>query len=63
MCFVFYQGSRQVDESYHNSDIIVDRVIELIGTFQEKFKNSSVLTKANQGKKIELENKKISNKC
>lgn len=59
MCFVFYQGSRQVDESYHNSDIIVDRVIELVETFQEKFKNSSVLTKANQGKKIELENEKF----
>lgn len=41
MCFVFYQGSRQLDESYSNSDFIVDGVMNLIETFQEIFQDKS----------------------
>lgn len=35
ICFIFYQGSRQLDESYSQSDVIVDQVIEMIKTIQE----------------------------
>lgn len=36
MCFIFYQGSRQLGDSYNNSNVIVDRVMEIIETIQEK---------------------------
>ena len=36
MCFILYQGSRQLGDSYNNSDVIVDRVMEIIETIQEK---------------------------
>ncbi len=45
MCFVFYQGSREIGESYHNSDIIVNQVMELL----EFFKKKSVSPERNQG--------------
>ena len=34
MCFIFYQGSRHLDESYSNSDVVVDQVMEMIETIQ-----------------------------
>lgn len=49
ICFIFYQGSRQLDESYSQSDVIVDQVIEMIKTIQETFKKKSVSTERNQG--------------
>lgn len=45
MCFVFYQGSREIGESYHNSDAIVNQVMELL----EIFKKKSVSPERNQG--------------
>lgn len=45
MCFVFYQGSREIGESYHNSDTIVNQVMELL----EIFKKKSVSPERNQG--------------
>ena len=45
MCFVFYQGSREIGESYQNSDIIVNQVMELL----EFFKKKSVSPERNQG--------------
>ena len=45
MSFIFYQGSRQIDESYNNSDVIVNRVMEMI---EETFKKKSVSTETNQ---------------
>ena len=47
MCFIFYQGSRQLDESYSNSDVVVDQVMEIIETIQEMFKKP-VSTETNQ---------------
>ena len=44
MCFVFYQGSREIGESYHNSDVIVNQVMELL----EIFKKKSVSPERNQ---------------
>lgn len=48
MCFVFYQGSRQIDESFSHSDVIVDQVIEIIETIQETFKKKPASTETNQ---------------
>ena len=48
MCFVFYQGSRQLDESYSNSDVVVNQVMEIIETIQEMFKKKPVSTEINQ---------------
>ena len=48
MCFILYQGSRQLDESYSQSDVIVDRVMEMIETIQETFKKKPALTETNQ---------------
>lgn len=48
MCFVFYQGSRQIDESFSHSDVIVDQVIEIIETIQETFKKRPASTETNQ---------------
>lgn len=45
MCFIFYQGSREIGESYHNSDIMVNQVMELL----EFFKKKSVSLERNQG--------------
>lgn len=45
MCFIFYQGSREIGESYQNSDIIVNQVMELL----EFFKKKSVSPERNQG--------------
>ena len=36
MCFIFYQGSRQLSDSYHNSDVVVNKVVSLIETIYEK---------------------------
>ena len=46
--FIFYQGSRQLDESYSQSDVIVDQVMEVIETIQETFKKKPTSTKTNQ---------------
>lgn len=48
MCFIFYQGSRQLDESYSHSDVIVDEVMEIIETIQETFKKKPTSTEINQ---------------
>lgn len=48
MCFIFYQGSRQLDESYSQSDVIVDQVMEMIETVQETFKEKYESTETNQ---------------
>lgn len=48
MCFIFYQGSRQLDESYSQSDVIVDQVMEMIEAIQETFKEKSESTETNQ---------------
>ena len=48
MCFIFYQGSRQLDDSYSQSDVIVDQVIEMIETIQETFKKKPESTETNQ---------------
>ena len=48
MCFIFYQGSRQLDDSYSQSDVIVDQVMEMIETIQETFKEKSESTETNQ---------------
>ena len=48
MCFVFYQGSRQLDESYSQSDVIVDQVTEMIELIQETFKKKPASTETNQ---------------
>lgn len=48
MCFVFYQGSRQLDASYSNSDIVVDQVMEMIETIQEMFNKKPTSTQTNQ---------------
>lgn len=48
MCFIFYQGSRQLDESYSQSDVIVDQVMEMIETIQETFKKKPESTETNQ---------------
>lgn len=48
ICFIFYQGSRQLDDSYSNSDVIVDQVMEIIETIQETFKKRPASTETNQ---------------
>ena len=48
MCFILYQGSRQLDESYSQSDVIVDRVMEMVETIQETFKKKPASTETNQ---------------
>ena len=41
MCFIFYQGSRQMSDSYYNSDVIVNKVVSLIETIYENFSSNS----------------------
>ena len=41
MCFIFYQGSRQLSDSYHNSDIVVNKVVSLIENLYEKVNPNS----------------------
>lgn len=48
MCFIFYQGSRQLDESYSHSDVIVDQVMEIIEMIQDTFKKKPTSTEINQ---------------
>lgn len=48
MCFIFYQGSRQLDDSYSQSDVIVDQVMEMIETIQETFKKKPASTETHQ---------------
>lgn len=48
MCFIFYQGSRQLDDSYSQSDVIVDQVMEMIETIQETFKKKPASTEKHQ---------------
>lgn len=48
MCFIFYQGSRQLNESYSNSDVVVNQVMQIIETIQETFKKKSASTETNQ---------------
>lgn len=41
MCFIFYQGSRQLSDSYHNSDVVVNKVVSLIENLYEKVNPNS----------------------
>lgn len=48
MCFIFYQGSRRLDESYSHSDVIVNQVMDIIEMIQETLKEKSYVTESNQ---------------
>ena len=48
MCFILYQGSRQLDESYSHSNVIVDPVMKIIETIQETFKKKPASIETNQ---------------
>ena len=55
MCFIFYQGSRQLSDSYHNSDVVVNKVVSLIETMYEKVNpNSSQETIITTQRRVKL---------
>ena len=55
MCFIFYQGSRQLSDSYHNSDVVVNKVVSLIETLYEKINfNSSQETIITTKRRVKL---------
>ena len=55
MCFIFYQGSRQLSDSYQNSDVVVNKVVSLIETLYEKINfNSSQETIITTKRRVKL---------
>ena len=55
MCFIFYQGSRQLSDSYHNSDVVVNKVVSLIENLYEKVNpNSSQETIITAQRRVKL---------